>query len=533
MCLAFASGMLLMLALPPHDVAGLAWIALVPLLVAVSRSDWKEGLLLGLVSGTVTNYGAFFWCLELMQRYSKLGPLSYLFLLATSLYQALPLGVWCGVLRSPRLLRGPEALRWAVAGALYVALEYFHPFIFPWYLANTQHSLPEVLGVVELGGVSALSFLLVGFNLGVAGVIRRQPAGLVLTLLLVLGNLAFTQAREGSLESLRREAPRLRVGLVQTNDWIGESGGARRLHQYQRMTYELVQNTAEPPDLLVWPESAVLSRPAPMTRGPEGRTDSGITLSDYPLDTASIRLSESAPGPSYEEDEALEWELRAVQRGYHTPLLFGTTLVDTDPEAQGAIPGRKPTYNAGMLLNGEGKVLGFAPKVKLMIFGETIPFASTFPSLYKVVPLASALLAGEGPTVLRLGEARLGVMICYEDLLPWFHRDLARQSPQLLVNLTNDAWFGKTGEAEAHLALAKMRAVEGRTFLIRSTSTGVSAVVDPSGRVIGRIEQDQEGTLVREVELLEINTLFERWGNWWAWLCLFLAALLGRPLKKG
>ena len=189
------------------------------------------------------------------------------------------------------------------------------------------------------------------------------------------------------------------------------------------------------------------------------------------------------------------------------------------------MPGRPPLYNCGVMIDEEGKVVGIAPKVELLLFGETIPFSKYFPQVYQILPLASALLAGEGPEVFQFREFRLGIMICYEDLLPWFHYELAQGRPQILLNLTNDAWFGKTGEAAAHLALAKLRSVEGRVPLVRSTSSGISAFVDATGKVMGEIGMNQRGVLRRDVALLDIETPFERFGNVVVWLGL-LALLI-------
>lgn len=492
------------------------------MLVAVKRSKPLEAALLGLVAGTVANLGAFHWCLDLMHRYSKLGLLAYLMMLLMCAYQALSMAVWCALLRSRVFTERPAPQTWLLSCASYAALEFFHPIIFPWYLANTQHSRPEVLGLIELTGVSGLSFLLVAVNLGLAGLAGKQWRGLLVALGLLGLNLGFTSVRTDQIEEAMEVAPKLRVGLVQPNDWVGESVGMFRLHRYQRMTQELIESSEEPLGLILWPESAVLTPPPPMRRGDDREEDPATTLLDFPLDMVSLKASPHPPAASFEEEELDRSELLALQRGHQVPLLFGTTVLDTNPEAEGAIPGREPTYNCGVLIDQEGTVLGIAKKVKLLIFGETIPFSDLFPQVYSMVPMASALLAGEEPVVMELGQARLGIMICYEDLLPWFHYDLAQRNPQILLNLTNDAWFGRTGEAEAHLALAKLRSLEGRCYLIRSTTTGVSAYVDPMGREVARVGLDEAGVLNEEVALMDTVTVFERFGDWLAWGCLLL-----------
>ncbi len=510
--------------------------------------------MLGAITGTVTNYLAFRWCLELMERFSKLGPAAYLIMLAMSVYQCIPWALWCGFLRTPsRTRERPGTLvSVALACSLFVAMEYFFPIIFPWYLANTQHTRPEVLSPIELGGVSLLTLLMVLVGTLLARALlpstpdeptavwpfpwSRARGWLVLAAVAVFAfPWAAHQGLKSRVESAMATAPKLAVGLVQPNEWIGSHPSIQGLQAYQRMTEQLARECAEKGqslDLVLWPESAVRTPPGRIERQLEGVSEPVIEQSGrllrYPLDVTRIFPSFTVPAASLAEEGPVDREdLLAPQRGHSVPILFGTTLEDLNPNARGPIPGRAPLYNCGVLIDGTGKVLGAVKKVKLLIFGETIPGSAMFPSVYRLLPAASALLPGEETEVISFGEARLGIMICYEDLLPWLHFQLAKKSPQILLNLTNDAWFGRTAEPECHLALSTLRSVEGRCYLIRSTPSGVSAVVDPWGQIIARIPSDQAGTLRQEVELLDIPTLFERWGDWVAWLSLVLMLGLG------
>jgi apolipoprotein N-acyltransferase len=557
MGLAFLTSVLLILALPPYDLWPLAWVALVPLLLAVSRSSAREAAAIGCFCGTSTNYLAFYWVLELMHQFSKLGPLAYLVMLAMAVYQSLPWALWCLLLRAdgPAVvgpLRGAGAL--LLSALSWVALEFFHPIIFPWYLANSQHTRPEMTSVISLGGVSLLTLALVVVNLSLARLLvpwsgpqravlwpARLPQGGRGRSLLWLGVLlpplllvGYHQASKGAVEEAMAAAPRLAVGLVQPNEWINQAPSLNGLHDYQRLTEQLVRERAQqglPLDLILWPESAVRTPPTSLLRQPAGAPASQMlsaeenmrsqALPRYPLDVTTIFPSPQPPASSLAEEQQVgPAELFAIQRGHDVPILFGTTMEDLDPDARGPLEGRAPLYNCAVLIDGAGQVLGAVKKVKLLMFGETIPGSAYYPDIYKLLPSASCLLPGPEPAVLELGQARLGIMICYEDLLPWFHYELAQKRPQILLNLTNDAWFGKTVEPICHLDLAALRAVEGRCYLIRSTPTGVSAVIDPFGRLVAHIPSDQAGTLAHEVELLDITTGFERFGDSVAWLSL-------------
>jgi apolipoprotein N-acyltransferase len=557
MALALLSALLMFAASPPYDLWAFEWVALVPLLLAMRGTSPRQAALLGAITGTAINFAGFRWCVELMLRFSKLGPAAYLVMLLMALYQCLPWALWGYFLRAPGPARsGPSRSIGAMllAAASFVALEYFFPVIFPWYLANTQHSRPELTSIVELGGVSLLSLAIVGFNLCLARLFVDSPAEpattlwpaplptasrriLLLPLLaipfLLLGWHALARRR---VEAAMATAPKLGIGLVQTNEWIGQGHPIQGLHDYQKMSQELVdkcRQAGQKLDLIVWPESAVRTPPPMIERLPEGSdrpiTEPANSRRRFPLDTSFISPSSTRVADTLPEegDFATTEDLLAVQRGHATPILFGTTLEDVGPQARAPIPGRAPLYNCGVLVDATGKVLGAVKKVKLLMFGETIPGASSFPQIYRLLPSASALLPGKEPGVISMGSARLGIMICYEDLLPWFHYLLAQKRPQILMNMTNDAWFGKTAEPICHLDLAALRAVEGRTYLIRSTPTGISAVIDPFGRVVASIPSDSAGTLREEVALLDVDTGFERWGNWVAWLCLGYLLLFG------
>ena len=556
MSMAFLTSVFIILALPPYDLWFLAWVALVPLLLALPGTSPREAAMIGAFSGTATNYMAFYWILELLARFSKLGPAGYLVMLAMAVYQCVPWAIWCYFLRA----NGPAKLSAAravggllLSAATFVALEFFFPIIFPWYLANTQHTCPPATSVISLGGVSLLTLAIVVVNLSLARWLMGETAEVRTTLwpvplagrsprlfllpalLIPLLLLSYHLASQGAVEKAMASAPKLAIGLVQPNEWIGEGPSIEGLHDYQRLTEALVKDCADkglPLDLILWPESAVRTPPTSILRQPPGASQPIVELTGrlprYPLDLTTIFPSESLPAASLAEETGVSSaDLLSVQRGHSVPILFGTTLEDLDPNAKAPIPGRAPLYNCGVLIDGAGAVQGAVKKVKLLMFGETIPGSAYFPQVYELLPNASSLLPGPEAEVITFGSARLGIMICYEDLLPWFHYQLAQKKPQILLNLTNDAWFGKTEEPVCHMDLATLRAVEGRCYLIRSTPTGVSAVIDPFGRLVASIPSDKVGTLREEVALLDITTGFERWGDTVAWLSLLYMVAFG------
>lgn len=207
-----------------------------------------------------------------------------------------------------------------------------------------------------------------------------------------------------------------------------------------------------------------------------------------------------------------EPDRNAPRRGFDVPLLFGaiTQSGAKDPESGRCLE----CYNSALLLGRDGEVLGLYDKAFLLMFGEFIPFGDTFPWLYDLIPEASRFRHGTRPSTMRLGDARLGVLICYEDLLPRFVLRAAAGDPHVFINMTNDAWFGQSAEPYHHLQLAQLRAVEHRRWLVRSTNTGVSVFVDAVGRRVQETSLTSAETLMASVPLLEGRTIYAVLGDW-------------------
>jgi apolipoprotein N-acyltransferase len=193
--------------------------------------------------------------------------------------------------------------------------------------------------------------------------------------------------------------------------------------------------------------------------------------------------SESAVMWNIPEDDYDHFLQGLFTRRLHIPTLFGALLVSHDDA------GRFRAYNVALDADADGRIVGRYDKHYLLAFGEYIPFGEMFPQLYDWSPNSGHLTPGKSIDPVPLAGHPVSALVCYEDILPGFVNDAVNHgSPEMIVNVTNDAWFGDTTEPWIHLALAEMRAVEHRRYLIRSTNSGVSAVVDPVGRVIAHSE---------------------------------------------
>jgi apolipoprotein N-acyltransferase len=450
--LAVASGILLLGASPPFDLWPLSLVTLVPLLVAVRRSTAGRAAMLGWLTGFTANIGGLDWCPALIQRFAHVGAgAAWSAVVGVCAYQAVVFALWTG---ASALLHRWLRLSWLVAAPLAIAtFESAIPFVFPWYFAITAWRAWPLVQIAELGGPPAVSAQLVLINLLVlagGGALRRRGwpgrdvrwAAVVVAAVVVLG-----LGRALQISAARREAPPLRVALVQPNFGI-VSMDARKLQGddyiqvLRRATEEAGAAGAE---LVVWPESA------------------------FPfLFDRDLEREYAASHP---------WQLRGRYRG---ALLFGAL---THPFGEAYI------YNSAVLVAPDGRIAGLYDKTRLLAFGEYIPLSQWFPAwaarLRAKMPDWPDIEPGGLPEALVDGKLRLLPLICYEDILPDGVSAFARRArANLLVTVANHAWFGASSAPRQALALATFRAVETRRDLVRSTNTGVSSIGDALGRVV-------------------------------------------------
>lgn len=453
---AVLSGVMIVLASADFDIWPLAYVALVPCMWVVATAPTRRrALLWGWLTGLATNAIGFYWLTELLTRHGGLPwSLAVLGLLALSAYQALVFLLFAWSVRGIRLF-STEALgrplpMVMIAPLAMVTFELLIPFIFPWYLAITQAWVTPVIQIVELTGPLGVTFVIMAVNGAVFDVLldsdrRRRIMSIAGAGVLVASMLVFGYVRMGTIDARRDDAPRLRVGLVQSNIPLDRRYARNPddvLRDLQDVSIGLEQQGAA---LIVWPESS------------------------FPY-AVSRHQRQDADAPEH-----------SIRRDLSVPLVLGALTLDT--QDADAIP-----YNSAILIDANGSFVGMYDKIYRLMFGEYIPFVETFPFIRDLLPSTAGHLAkGEGvetfPFVHQGMDYRLGPLICYEDILPAFGRQLAARHPHLLVNITNDTWFGDTAEPWQHLALSVFRAVEARTDLVRAVNTGVSAHIDATGRV--------------------------------------------------
>jgi apolipoprotein N-acyltransferase len=231
-------------------------------------------------------------------------------------------------------------------------------------------------------------------------------------------------------------------------------------------------------------------------------------------------------------DDAAEHYRRNVTRRLGVPAIVGAILWKPVDDVR-----ERVLYNSALISSETGSIKGRYDKRFLLLFGEYLPFGERFPVLHEWSPNSGRFSKGTSFEPLPFEDKEIATFICYEDLDGDFVNELMDHgSPGLLVNMTNDAWFGDTSEPWEHMALSQMRAVEQRRFLVRSTNSGVSGFVDPVGRRVKQTDTFVAQGIAEDVAWLNIHPLFRYWGNTpWkvlSWLVVLLA-FIRRPSPLG
>ena len=179
-----------------------------------------------------------------------------------------------------------------------------------------------------------------------------------------------------------------------------------------------------------------------------------------------------------------------------------------------ATPDRLEYHNSAYLITPAGQVAGKYDKVHLVPFGEYVPLKRWLPFIHKMVAQVGDFKAGRRGNTLQWQHQRIGLLICYEVIFPGLARAMAQNGAHLLVNITNDAWFGRTSAAYQHFSMAVFRAVENRRSLARAANTGISGFIDPCGRRLAVTRLFEQSSATAEVALLNISSGYTRWGDW-------------------
>ncbi len=463
--LAIVSALLLIALFPNYDYAMLAPLALTPLIIAAAReSRWWYRFGLGYLAGVIYWFGLCNWIQWTLEHHAGVSAGTAWFLFALfCLAKALQTGLFAGLAGIlPRRWWTPPAI-----AALWVALEYTHSWTgFEWLnLGNAASDMSFLLRLAPVAGVWGLSFAFALMSAVIATVIlrRQRLASLWLLLLLIPALLPEIPRPERGRESAIVVQP----NIDDETQW-SPALLQRTEDEIQGLSISPVLAQGHAPNLIVWPED---------------------------------------PVPFYADDPGFVSFVSGVAKTAGADVLTG---------AIGRAPDKAP-LNSALLVSATGVVTRY-DKVNLVPFGEFVPWPFGMIT-QKVSTEAGDFEPGHSIVISPLGTHRVGTFICYESVFPNYIRRFTAEGAEALFNLSNDSWFGKSQARYQHLRIVRMRAAENRRWIVRATNNGISAVIDPAGRLIEALPEYREAAARLPYSYRKDVTPYTRFGDWFVALC--------------
>ncbi len=487
----FLSGVLLFVCFPLPNWNLLVWIASVPLLVALTmeRRPW-HGFFLAYVSGAIFFAGSCYWFVYVMERHGGLGPLLAVgVLLLFVLVFSILFGVY-GLLVTWAARISP-AYGLALSPFLWVAMEIARTYVltgFPWNLLGYAVQAIGLQRLAAWTGVYGLSFL--------AGVTSALLARLLMEL----------RGRRGQAALIGWLALLMAANWLATPSPLSAEGVAAILVQPDVPLDVNILEHWEP-----WRDAQLQQLVAMSVKAREGV---GSASSSPPL----IIWSEN-PAPFYfNRDPVFRGAMQEMARQTRSYLVVGT--MTTNPG-----DGGRPR-NSAIVLDPQGRELLQYDKIHLVPFGEYVPEWAFPGKIGKITLEVGDFVAGSNYQVARAPQGNIAVFICYEAIFPQLVRRLAAQGANVLVTISDDTWFGNSSAAFQHLEMARMRAVENGRYLLRSTNDGITALIDPFGRVLATLPQHTRRVLTGRFDYRSGETFYTAYGDVFAWLCVAICAAM-------
>jgi len=474
------------------------FVCLTPLLAVISRRkiSFLHAFGAGLICGILHFMSQLYWLVTVLGHYGGLPWfLAWPGLFLLSFYMALFMALFFGA-GAYILKKYPPLLSLFLLPGLWVGMDWLRGFLltgFPWMdLGYFLYRTPEMLQVASLAGHHGITYLIVLVNSGLVLLFtntgKGQKFGVAVAVVSLMSGAwyySYNSYAEWEAELKSGFFKQTRIGIVQGN--VDQSFKWSPAHQnktvetYVDASSELVEND-EPLSFVVWPETA---------------------LPFYPQNSIHIE------------------KVRELAATLGTGVLTGAPWYEViDLSAK-----KLKFYNSAFFLDRKGNVGGTYFKSHLVPFGEYVPLKKYLPFISPLVEAVGDFSPGTIGSPLALGKARAGILICFESVFPELSRVWVQNGANVLVNLTNDAWYGKSSAPYHSLAMAVLRAVESRRMVVRSANTGISAFISPTGRIISQSEIFVPWAASESVALVEELSFWVRFGYLFAPLC-FLSALL-------
>jgi apolipoprotein N-acyltransferase len=500
--LAVASGILLFLSFPKYGSGLLAFIALIPLFWAIKEvTSIRQGLLLGFITGMTCHIGLIYWIVYVVVNY---GYLPIYLGITLMLLLACYLSIYTSLFAAGIIFFRQKIALFVAAPVLWICLEYCKSYLltgFPWEnLGYSQYLNHYFVQFADVTGVFGLSFLIVLINATLFEVIakksRKEYILATAVILIIVGVLVYGINRSKQVDKLLQNAAGIEVSLIQGNIDQGikwnDSFRKETINIYE---YLSLQNAPAKGSLIVWPETAL------------------------PF--------------NYQDADQIQKQVRDISVKTKSWFIFGSTSYEN-------LRDDTNYYNSAYLLSPAGEIRGKYNKVHLVPYGEYVPLRNVFPFINKLTAGMGDFTAGTGYLPLTMDNKKIGILICYEGILPFAARTYKKEGAELLVNITNDAWFGATSAPFQHFSMAVFRAVETRLYLVRAANTGISAIINPQGDIIARTNIFERAALKQNVKYSNIQTIYAQYGDIPVFVCFglvvfFFALILlkGRTKNAG
>ena len=494
--LSITSGILFALAFPNAAIGWLAFIALLPLLVAIvhARGGW-EAFFLGWLSQTVAWLMMVPWVIRVMSHYGGLPKIvGILLFVAMCLILGLYGGAFAAIVKRLRL--GARFAPWLLVPLAWAAIEYARTYLlsgFPWNLLAT--AIVDYTPLIQIDRAAGPYFvgamILIPATIAAWWITQRPPS---IARVLAGGALGI-------------------LALVWWGTGLVASKLIARANDTQTMTAAMLQPNIS--QEMRWDESNVLAIYQRMIAMTEAAADRGANVVIWPESTVPL---------SFTETRFYRDSIEQLSRDRNIDIILGS--VATDP----ARPNR--LWNSAFLVS-SGVTIGHYDKIRLVPFGEYVPLRRVLFFAEKLVRAVGEFEFGANDFPLG-GKLKYGPAICYEIVYPQITRQQVRHGADVLVTITNDAWYDGTAAPAQHLWQARLRAIEDDRYLLRAGTTGISAFIDPTGRILESIPMGKPGIIYARFQSRKTTTPYVRFGDWFAWgACVVVLIGLLRMKAEG
>lgn len=500
----------------PVSVAcsALSWISLAPILVALLRRRGSgtgislgTGFLLGYTCGFLWYLGNCSWIYQTMYLYGGLPkPIALVILILFSSYLGLYHALFAVLVSFVRISRLGVNGALLLSPFIWVAVELARARItgFPWdLLGYTQINNLFIIQLAPIGGVLCLSFVVAAINAGVAmlGISSGRKRILfplaAASMALIIQMAGSYMARSTAIPFPRQTAVLLQeniaVGITATPDQLlttnqeFESFSSLSLHprinESAKLDHAVISRGVRiSPDLIVWPE---------------------------------------APSHFQSNDPDLNLRLGNLARAANVPVIAGSLGLDPDPSRSRGYA----LYDSALLFDASGEYRGRYDKIHLVPWGEFIPFKSFFSFAHKLTEGAGDMDRGHERSIFRVNGRAYGIFICYESIFGDEVREFVKNGAEVLINISDDGWYGDTGAPWQHLNMARMRAIENNRWVLRSTNTGITTAIDPQGRARDQAPRHVRAAFMFPFSFTQEITFYTQHGDWFAYLCAAITML--------